>query len=140
MRRGIHSGVQASVALLLIALVAACAGPADPADDAPPTGTSVAGAGSEAASDGHANDRATVSDGEVLVQPEWDALGRTRDTCGMAGLRRHIGKTVSALPVGTLPADARILSPSDRVAMDYRAERLNVLTAPDGTILQFRCG
>lgn len=141
MRQGRQAGVRAIASLILFALAAACAGPADEAGEALPAGEN-AGTASETAAageNGGAGD-APVSDDEVLVQPEWDALDRTRDTCGMAAMRQHIGKKVDALPAGTLPSTARILRPSDRVAMDYKADRLNVLTAPDGTILQFKCG
>jgi len=75
-----------------------------------------------------------------VVQPEMDPLDRTGDTCGMTPFRRYIGEPADDIPREDLPENARIVSPSDRVTMDYSPRRLNILTDDAGTVIALKCG
>lgn len=81
-----------------------------------------------------------ASGGEARVQPEWDALDRTADTCGMAAVRGYVGERASEIPDSRLPEQVRVLAPTDRATMDYVPQRLNVLTDEGGTVIGFKCG
>ena len=77
---------------------------------------------------------------EIIVKPEMDPLDRTGDTCGMAAFREYVGGPASEIPRDELPDTVRIVSPSNRVTMDYSPRRLNILTNEAGTIIALKCG
>ena len=77
---------------------------------------------------------------EAMVQPEWDALDRVQDTCGMAAVRDFLGKAAGDIPAPRLPEVFRILAPTDQATMDYLPRRLNILTDEVGTVIGFKCG
>lgn len=106
----------------LIFALAACSAPA-PETSAPAPETAPAAPGEEA-----------------MVQPEWDALDRVQDTCGMRVVRGFLGKLAEEIPADRLPEQVRILAPTDQATMDYVPQRLNVLTDEDGMVIGFKCG
>lgn len=77
---------------------------------------------------------------DPIVKPEWDAIDRTNDTCGMAAFQKYLGEPASSIPEAELPERARILAPGTMATMDYWEGRLNILTTPEGTIIGFKCG
>ena len=77
---------------------------------------------------------------DATVQPEWDALDRMQDTCGIRVVQGFLGQAASAIPVGRLPEQHRILAPTDQATMDYVPTRLNVLTDEEGMVIGFKCG
>ncbi len=62
------------------------------------------------------------------------------DTCNANRFTDLVGKTASDLDLTTLPELHRILGPNDMATMDYRAERLNILTDEAGVIVDLECG
>ncbi|MEZ5999026.1 MAG: I78 family peptidase inhibitor [Hyphomonas sp.] len=108
---------------VLACMAAACAAPAN---DVPPA------AEPEAA--------APAGEGDKIVSPEWDALDRVEDSCGIEGLKPYLGKPAADLPDGLLKPRDRVLGPTSQATMDYSPERLNVLTNADGIIIGLKCG
>ena len=74
------------------------------------------------------------------VQPEWDALDRVQDTCGMSAVRGFLGQLASDIPEDRLPPRVRILAPGDPATLDFVPGRLNILTDENGTALALKCG
>jgi hypothetical protein len=62
------------------------------------------------------------------------------DTCQMAAHQGLIGTDGAAINPASLPAGARVICQDCAVSLDYRADRLNVLLAPDGKVASMRCG
>ena len=116
-----------------LALLAACGGTPDtgsaPVDD-------------EVAPVAETTEPATDPQGgeEAMVQPEWDALDRVQDTCGMSAVRGFLGEAAGDIPAPRLPDVFRILAPTDQATMDYLPRRLNILTDEAGTVIGFKCG
>ncbi|MCA8900758.1 MAG: hypothetical protein KDA53_05855 [Hyphomonas sp.] len=108
-------------------MVSACAAPANdvPPESAPETAPETA---------------APVEEGDAAVKPEWDALDRVDDTCGIEALKPFLGTAAADLPDGTLKPVDRVLGPDSQATMDYVPERLNVLTNFDGVIIGLKCG
>ena len=77
---------------------------------------------------------------EALVQPEWDALDRMQDSCGMNAVRGLLGRVAEEIPEDRLPPVFRVLAPTDQATMDYVPRRLNVLTDEEGMVIGFKCG
>lgn len=61
------------------------------------------------------------------------------DECRSADYQSFVGSNVAAI---TLPADLphRIYKEGDPITMDYRADRLNIVTDADGVIIEVKCG
>lgn len=61
------------------------------------------------------------------------------DACGAADHQSLIGSNVAAI---TLPVDLphRIYKQGDPVTMDYRPDRLNIMTDENGVIIEVKCG
>jgi len=61
------------------------------------------------------------------------------DLCGAAGYQSLLGTNAAAV---SLPADLphRILGPNDAATMDYRPDRLNIMTDESGVIIEVKCG
>ncbi|MCI4643332.1 MAG: I78 family peptidase inhibitor [Hyphomonadaceae bacterium] len=99
---------------------------------APPASDSTEAPAEEAATDAPAD--------EAMVQPEWDALDRVQDTCGMGTVRGFLGRLASEIPEDRLPPRVRILAPNDQATLDFVPSRLNILTDENGTALALKCG
>ena len=115
------------------ALLAACGGTPDTGPDA------VEGENAPAAETAGPAADPKVDD-DTMVQPEWDALDRVEDTCGMSAVRGFLGKAAGDIPAPRLPEVFRILAPTDQATMDYLPRRLNILTDEAGTVIGFKCG
>lgn len=130
---------------ILLAL-ASCGGSPNPTQDASaPTAPVVDVAetdapAADAGMDGEAAPAPEASGEENLAQPEWDALDRVTDSCGMAAIRPFMGQPASDIPEDRLPEQYRILAPGDQATLDYVPRRLNVLTNEDGIVISMRCG
>lgn len=59
--------------------------------------------------------------------------------CDVAGYQSLIGANVAAI---TLPADLvhRIYKQGDPVTLDYRPDRLNIVTDENGLVVEVKCG
>ena len=123
-------------------LLAACGTPSETTDPEPPAGElDVAPDPAAPPVEGDASVPVeTGPDNEALVQPEWDALDRVQDSCGLAVVRGFLGRMAPDIPEDRLPEQFRILAPTDQATMDYVPRRLNVLTDEEGTVIGFKCG
>lgn len=77
---------------------------------------------------------------DKTVTPEWDAIDRVEETCGMDMLKPHLGRNILDVPPEIVPDTARILKPDSHVTMDYVPTRLNILTDEDGRVIGLKCG
>ncbi|MEO0466240.1 MAG: I78 family peptidase inhibitor [Pseudomonadota bacterium] len=118
-------------------LLAACSAP-EAVDTQPDAERQVEFLPDPAPAPGDTSDLADAE--ETLVQPEWDALDRVQDSCGLAAVRGFLGQAAEDIPENRLPPVYRILAPTDQATMDYLPRRLNVLTDEAGDIIGFKCG
>lgn len=116
-----------------LALLAACGGTPDSGPDSVEGETAPIAEPAEPAADPQGGE-------DAMVQPEWDALDRVEDTCGMSAVRGFLGKAAGDIPAPRLPPVFRILAPTDQATMDYLPRRLNILTDEVGTVIGFKCG
>lgn len=74
---------------------------------------------------------------DIPVQPPTEEA--VADECGAAGYQALIGTNAAAV---TLPLELvhRIYQEGDPVTMDYRPDRLNIVTDADGVIIEVKCG
>jgi hypothetical protein len=101
--------------------LAACTPPSkDATDDAP------APQGSDAPVD--------TQDGPPVTTPD-----PVPADCDVASYQSLVGSNVAAV---TLPADLahRIYKQGDPVTMDYRPDRLNIVTDENGVVIEVKCG
>ncbi len=67
------------------------------------------------------------------------------EACGREAFSSHIGKVASEALLGEIAAargdkPVRVLGPGSVMTMDYRPDRLNILTDKDNVITGLRCG
>lgn len=61
-------------------------------------------------------------------------------SCPAAAYQVLIGQPVGEIHTDSLPSPSRIYGRGDMVTMDYRPERLNIVTGDDGTVVEVKCG
>lgn len=122
--------------LILIAAIPlfACSTYADGGDDAQPDS---AGEETVAENDTPSGERTyTDEERKFLDSVNW---------CREEGLEKYVGMQVT----DALVADAmkisgskahRVLAPGMAASMDYRTDRLNIMTDENGVVVEFRCG
>jgi hypothetical protein len=73
------------------------------------------------------------------AQPEAQPPVKEDDLCKAAENQSLIGANVAS---ATFPADLfhRIYKEGDAITMDYRPDRLNIITNADGVIIEVKCG
>ncbi|MFV0383327.1 I78 family peptidase inhibitor [Paracoccus sp. (in: a-proteobacteria)] len=59
--------------------------------------------------------------------------------CGAEGFTGLVGQPKSVLDGLKLPDGTRIIGPDDAVTADFRPDRLNIETGPDGLIAKVSC-
>lgn len=116
----------------LVALLGACAPDRDAAD-APP----MAEPASAAVPAGQADDAMSTT-------PAADPAGPA-PICNADGLQNLVGQEATETVTAQATADAgatsvRVLGPNDAATMDFRGDRLNVLTDDAGVIQSLSCG
>jgi hypothetical protein len=81
----------------------------------------------------------TTAEDEAVAKPDEQPHEQGEDLCNAAGNQSLIGANVAAV---TLPADLvhRIYKEGDAVTMDYRPDRLNIVTDDNGVIIEVKCG
>lgn len=63
------------------------------------------------------------------------------DACGASGMQDLVGQGAGALAAMTFDsATTRFITEGDMITMDYSAQRLNIESAVNGTILRVFCG
>ena len=60
--------------------------------------------------------------------------------CAARDHRALIGRPLDAIETASLPHPLRVYRAGNRVAGDYRPERLNLVLGPDGRVAKVRCG
>ena len=63
-----------------------------------------------------------------------------KNSCNASSFKDTIGAPVSDIPAERFPELYRILGPNDMATMDYRLERLNMLTDANGIVIDIECG
>lgn len=86
----------------------------------------------------------TSGDGSVS-QSERDAFLERSKFCKEDDLNRFVGmratdENISEAVAASNSKTVRVLAPGQAATMDYRTNRLNVLTDEEGVIIQMRCG
>lgn len=76
---------------------------------------------------------------DAIPRPPVDGID-TADACGAAKLSGFIGKPVKTPGVPAEGPGVRHIYPDTIITMDFRADRLDIELAKDGTILKARCG
>ena len=82
---------------------------------------------------------ATTTEAPAPTGPTNAAEATAADTCGAAAFRHLVGTPASAIDQATLPAGARIVTPTSIVTQDFRAERLNVTVDTNGNVASLNC-
>lgn len=78
--------------------------------------------------------------GERGPQAGGDGNGDGSPSCAAAAYQVLVGQPISEVHADSLPSPHRIYARGDMVTMDYRPERLNVVTGDDGTVVEVKCG
>jgi hypothetical protein len=60
--------------------------------------------------------------------------------CPAAAYQVLVGQPIGEIHTGSLPSPRRIYGEGDMVTMDYRADRLNIVTGDDGRVVEVKCG
>lgn len=83
---------------------------------------------------------ATTAEAPVpMTGPTNAAEATAADTCGAAAFQHLVGTPASAIDQATLPAGARIVTPTTMVTQDFRADRLNVTVDTNGNVASLNC-
>jgi hypothetical protein len=75
----------------------------------------------------------------VVASPNNAAEATAQDTCGAAAFQHLVGTPASGVDQATLPAGARIITPTSMVTQDFNATRLNVITDSNGNVSSLSC-
>ena len=67
------------------------------------------------------------------------AEATAQDLCGAAAFRHLVGTAASAIDRSTLPAGARIVTPTTMVTQDFVPTRLNITTDASGNVSSLSC-
>lgn len=68
--------------------------------------------------------------------PEFDDVPQ----CAAEAYQVLIGQRIGEVYTESLPVPHRIYSTTDMVTLDYRPERLNIVTSPEGEVVEVKCG
>jgi hypothetical protein len=60
--------------------------------------------------------------------------------CAAGAYQVLVGQRIGEVYTDSLPVPHRIYSTTDMITMDYRPERLNIVTSPDGEVVEVKCG
>jgi len=79
------------------------------------------------------------NDSDAPDYPVVDRTGEGRE-CAAEQFQVLVGQRVSEVHTDSLPSPRRIYTHGDPVTMDYRPDRLNVVTDERGVVISVRCG
>ena len=60
--------------------------------------------------------------------------------CPAAAYQVLVGQPIGEIHTDSLPSPRRIYGRGDMVTMDYRPDRLNIVTSDDGRVVEVKCG
>ncbi|MEQ8434390.1 MAG: I78 family peptidase inhibitor [Oceanicaulis sp.] len=60
--------------------------------------------------------------------------------CPAAAYQVLVGQPIGEIHTDSLPSPRRIYGRGDMVTMDYRPDRLNIVTSDDGVVVEVKCG
>ncbi len=60
--------------------------------------------------------------------------------CPAAAYQVLVGQPIGEIHTDSLPSPRRIYGQGDMVTMDYRPDRLNIVTSDDGVVIEVKCG
>ena len=60
--------------------------------------------------------------------------------CPAAAYQVLVGQSIGEIHTDSLPSPRRIYGRGDMITMDYRADRLNIVTGDDGVVIEVKCG
>jgi hypothetical protein len=60
--------------------------------------------------------------------------------CPAAAYQVLVGQPIGEIHTDSLPSPRRIYGRGDMITMDYRADRLNIVTGNDGRVVEVKCG
>lgn len=89
----------------------------------------------------------TLADDAALPAPGHDRAvehgSETHDAmpdCPAAAYQALVGQSISEIHTDSLPSPHRIYARGDIITMDHRPDRLNIVTADDGRVIEVKCG
>lgn len=84
----------------------------------------------------------TMPDPTDSPAPDYPVVDRTGEgrECAAEQYQVLIGQRVSEVHTDSLPSPRRIYAHGDPVTMDYRPDRLNIVTDGRGVVISVRCG
>jgi hypothetical protein len=74
-----------------------------------------------------------------VAAPTNAAEATAQDTCGAAAFQHLVGTPASGIDQATLPAGARVITPTTMVTQDFNPTRLNVITDSNGNVSSLSC-
>lgn len=60
--------------------------------------------------------------------------------CPAAAYQVLVGQPIGEIHTDSLPSPRRIYGRGDMITMDYRPDRLNIVTGDDGVVVEVKCG
>ncbi len=84
----------------------------------------------------------TMPDQTDSTGPDYPVVDRTGEgrECAAEQYQVLIGQRVSEIHTESLPSPRRVYAHGDAVTMDYRPDRLNIVTDESGIVISVRCG
>ncbi|MCC5995202.1 MAG: hypothetical protein JJU18_02375 [Oceanicaulis sp.] len=84
----------------------------------------------------------TMNGHEDSADPGYPVVDRTGEgrECAAEDFQMLIGQPIGEVHTGSLPSPRRIYTRGDPVTMDYRPDRLNIITDDQGVVIAVRCG
>jgi hypothetical protein len=74
--------------------------------------------------------------------PEYPVIDKTGEAhmCAAEQYQVLVGQRVDDVHTDSLPSPRRVYAQGDMVTMDYRPDRLNIVTNARGVVIEVRCG
>ncbi len=82
----------------------------------------------------------TPGSGPSDLAPNPPASPPTEEGCAANAYQHFVGQRIGEIHIESLPAPLRIYATTDMITMDYRMERMNIVTTPEGVVVEVKCG
>ena len=83
---------------------------------------------------------ATVKPDPVETPRGPETIPPVTEQCAADAYQHFVGQRIGEIHTDSLPTPLRIYSTTDMVTMDYRVERMNIVTTPEGVVIEVKCG